>query len=168
MTRPSGRRAPAACRSPRSCRARASLPALSRHWREAACRVPEESVTEGLDGLRDRLAAYHEMGARFAKWRGVIRISDALPSHACVSANAHALARYASLCQEQHLVPIFDPEVLMHTIERSEVTGTALRAVFDALFEQGVSLESMLLKPSMVIAGKECPRQPSAVFGRIR
>ena len=124
---------------------------------------PEERVTEGLDGLRDRLSEYHGMGARFAKWRAVIRITDALPSPACVSANAHALARYAALCQEQQLVPIVEPEVLMdgaHTIERcDEVTGAVLHTVFHALFEQGVSLESMLLKPSMVIAGKSCTRQ---------
>ena len=126
---------------------------------------PEERVTEGLDGLRDRLEEYHGMGARFAKWRAVIRITDALPSPACVSANAHALARYAALCQEQQLVPIVEPEVLMdgaHTIERcDEVTGAVLHAVFHALFEQGVSLEKMLLKPSMVIAGKDCGRQAS-------
>jgi fructose-bisphosphate aldolase class I len=124
-----------------------------------------ETVTEGLDGLRDRLAEYHGMGARFAKWRAVIRIADALPSRACVSANAHALARYAALCQEQRLVPIVEPEVLMdgsHGIERcEEVTGNVLHAVFDALFEQGVSPTSMLLKPNMVIAGKECPRRDS-------
>jgi fructose-bisphosphate aldolase class I len=126
---------------------------------------PEETVTEGLDGLRDRLAEYHGMGARFAKWRAVIRITDALPSIACVSANAHALARYAALCQEQHVVPIVEPEVLMnggHTIERcEEVTGAVLHAVFHALFEQGVSLEGMLLKPNMVLAGMECPRPAS-------
>jgi fructose-bisphosphate aldolase, class I len=120
---------------------------------------PDETVTEGLDGLRERLSAYHDMGARFAKWRAVIRITDALPSPACVSANAHALGRYAALCQEQHLVPIVEPEVLMegsHAIERcEEITGAVLHAVFRALFEQGVSLESMLLKPNMVIAGKE-------------
>jgi fructose-bisphosphate aldolase, class I len=126
---------------------------------------PEETVTEGLDGLRDRLAEYHGMGARFAKWRAVIRITENLPSEACVSANAHALARYAALCQEQRLVPIVEPEVLMngaHAIERcEEVSGMVLHAVFHALFEQGVSLESMLLKPSMVIAGKDCSRQAS-------
>jgi fructose-bisphosphate aldolase class I len=126
---------------------------------------PEETVTEGLDGLRDRLAKYHAMGARFAKWRAVIRISDILPSRACVSANAHALARYAALCQEQGLVPIVEPEVLMngaHRIERcEEVTGQVLHAVFDALFEQGVSLESMLLKPNMVLPGMEYPRRAS-------
>jgi fructose-bisphosphate aldolase class I len=123
---------------------------------------PEETVTEGLDGLRERLAEYHGMGARFAKWRAVIRITPTLPSQACVSANAHALARYAALCQEQHLVPIVEPEVLMngaHPIERcEEVAGRVLHAVFDALFEQGVSLEKMLLKPNMVIAGMECSR----------
>jgi fructose-bisphosphate aldolase class I len=127
--------------------------------------APEETVTEGLDGLRDRLAEYHGMGARFAKWRAVIRVTPNLPSPACVSANAHALARYAALCQERQLVPIVEPEVLMngaHTIERCEqVTGKVLHAVFDALFEQGVSLEAMLLKPNMVIAGTECPRPAS-------
>jgi fructose-bisphosphate aldolase, class I len=125
----------------------------------------KETVTEGLDGLRDRLAEYRAMGARFAKWRAVIHVADDLPSAACVSANAHALARYAALCQEQDVVPIVEPEVLMdgsHTIERcEEVTGVVLHAVFDALFEQGVVLEAMLLKPNMVIAGKECPRQAS-------
>jgi fructose-bisphosphate aldolase class I len=127
--------------------------------------APEETVTEGLDGLRERLAEYDGMGARFAKWRAVIRITDALPSRACVSANAHALARYAALCQEQHLVPIVEPEVLMdgaHALERcEEVTGMVLHVVFHALFEQGVSLESILLKPSMVIAGKDCSRPAS-------
>jgi fructose-bisphosphate aldolase class I len=105
------------------------------------------------------------MGARFAKWRAVIRITPTFPSQACVSANAHALARYAALCQEQHLVPIVEPEVLMngaHTIERCEdVTAMALHAMFNALFEQGVSLEAMLLKPNMVVAGMECPRRAS-------
>jgi fructose-bisphosphate aldolase class I len=126
---------------------------------------PEETVTEGLDGLRDRLAEYHGMGARSAKWRAVIRITEKLPSVACVSANAHALARYSALCQEQQVVPIVEPEVLMngaHGIERcEEVTGMVLHAVFHSLFEQGVLLESMLLKPSMVIAGKDCSRQAS-------
>jgi len=124
---------------------------------------PEETVTEGLDGLRDRLREYRGMGARFAKWRAVIHLSDALPSAACVSANAHALARYASLCQEQELVPIVEPEVLMdgpHTIERcEEVTGMVLHAVFHALFEHGIALEGMLLKPNMILAGTECARQ---------
>jgi fructose-bisphosphate aldolase, class I len=126
---------------------------------------PEETVTEGLDGLRDRLSEYRTMGARFAKWRAVIRVTDSLPSSACVSANAHALARYAALCQEHELVPIVEPEVLMdgsHTIERcEEVTGTVLHAVFNSLFDQDVTLEGILLKPNMVLAGKACTRQPS-------
>jgi fructose-bisphosphate aldolase, class I len=126
---------------------------------------PDETITEGLDGLRNRLSEYRAMGARFAKWRAVIRITDVLPSSACVSANAQALARYAVLCQEQDLVPIVEPEVLMdgsHTIERCErVTSVVLHSVFDALFEQDVALEAMLLKPNMVIAGKQCPRQAS-------
>jgi fructose-bisphosphate aldolase class I len=126
---------------------------------------PDETVTEGLDGLRDRLVEYHGMGARFAKWRAVIRVTPNLPSPACVRANAHALARYSALCEEQQLVPIVEPEVLMngaHAIERcEEVTGEVLHAVFDALFEQGVSLEAMLLKPNMVLAGMECPRPAS-------
>ena len=126
---------------------------------------PDETITEGLDNLRDRLREYRGMSARFAKWRAVIRITDTLPSSACVRANALALARYASLCQEQDLVPIVEPEVLMdgsHTIRRcEEVTGTVLHAVFHALFEQDITLEGMLLKPNMVLAGKECERQAS-------
>src|SRR5215813_9084093 len=125
----------------------------------------EETVTEGLDGLRDRLKDYRQMGARFAKWRAVIRIGEGLPSSACVHANAHALARYAALCQEQNLAPIVEPEVLMegfHTIERcEEVTGNVLHAVFEALFDQGVSLEGILLKPNMVIAAKQSQQQAS-------
>ncbi len=109
---------------------------------------PEEKMTEGLDGLRDRLKEYAAIGARFAKWRAVIRITDALPSPMCVNVNAHALARYAALCQEQGIVPIVEPEVLMdgsHTIERcEEVTSWVLHTVFDALFEQCVRLEGML------------------------
>jgi fructose-bisphosphate aldolase, class I len=126
---------------------------------------PGEAITEGLDGLRDRLANYRQMGARFAKWRSVIYIGDGLPSSNCVNVNAHALARYAALCQEQKLVPIVEPEVLMdgsHTIERcEEVTGKVLHATFNALFEQGVNLEGMLLKPNMVIAGKQSLEQHS-------
>jgi fructose-bisphosphate aldolase class I len=125
----------------------------------------DETITEGLDGLRDRLREYHDMGARFAKWRAVIRLTNSLPSSACVNANAHALARYASLCQRQELVPIVEPEVLMdgpHTIDRcEEATGMVLHAVFHALFEQGIALEGMLLKPNMVLAGKESDRQAS-------
>jgi fructose-bisphosphate aldolase class I len=126
---------------------------------------PGEQVTEGLDGLRERLAEYFEMGARFAKWRAVFAVDDALPTAACISANAHALGRYAALCQEQGLVPIVEPEVLMdgaHTLARcAEVTGAVLHAVFGALFEQNVCLEGMLLKPNMVLPGAACPRQAS-------
>jgi fructose-bisphosphate aldolase class I len=124
-----------------------------------------ETVTEGLDGLRDRLQEYGRMGARFAKWRAVIQIDSTLPTAACVEANAQALARYAALCQEQGLVPIVEPEVLMdgaHSIERCErVTADVLHATFDALAAQSVALEGMLLKPNMVVAGKRSPKQPS-------
>jgi len=126
---------------------------------------PAEKVTEGLDGLRERLKEYREMGAAFAKWRAVITVSDVFPTNACIAANAHALARYAALCQEQDIVPIVEPEVLMdgkHTIERcEEVTGRVLQAVFAALFEQGVSLEAMVLKPNMVVAGAASPQETS-------
>jgi fructose-bisphosphate aldolase class I len=127
--------------------------------------APGENITEGLDGLRDRLKEYREMGARFAKWRAVIAVSDILPSATCVNVNAHALARYAVLCQEQAIVPIVEPEVLMdgsHSIERcEEVTGDVLHEVFNALFAQRVSLEGMLLKPNMVISGMKCAQQAS-------
>jgi len=126
---------------------------------------PDETITEGLDGLRDRLKEYYGFGARFAKWRAVIRISDRHPSPMSISVNAHALGRYAALCQEAGLVPIVEPEVLMdgsHTIERcEEVTSLMLHAVFNQLFEQCVRLEGMLLKPNMVISGKACPKQAS-------
>ncbi len=125
--------------------------------------APGEQVTEGLDGLRDRLNEYKGLGARFAKWRAVIAIGPGIPSHYCIEANAHALARYAALCQEAGLVPIVEPEVLMdgdHTIERcSEATETTLHMVFHALHDQRVRLEGMLLKPNMVLSGKSCPRQ---------
>ena len=124
-----------------------------------------EKVTEGLDGLRERLAEYAKLGARFAKWRAVITIADGLPTSYCVEANAHALARYAALCQEAGIVPIVEPEVLMdgpHSIERcDEVTETTLKAVYDHLHRQRVVLEGTLLKPNMVISGKECPTQAS-------
>lgn len=124
-----------------------------------------EKVTEGLDGLRDRLNEYRELGARFAKWRAVLTIGHGLPTAANLRANAHALARYAALCQEAGIVPIVEPEVLMdgdHDIERCEaVTTRTLQTVFDELFHQGVDLEGMLLKPNMVISGLECPRQAS-------
>ncbi|NRD45363.1 class I fructose-bisphosphate aldolase [Corallococcus exiguus] len=119
--------------------------------------APGESVTEGLDGLRERLEKYRELGARFAKWRAVFVIRAGLPTAACIHANAHALARYAVLCQEQGLVPIVEPEVLMegaHALEQCEdVTGRVLQAVFNELFAAGASLEGMLLKPNMVTAG---------------
>jgi fructose-bisphosphate aldolase class I len=124
---------------------------------------PGELITEGLDGLRERLMTYRQFGARFAKWRAVIRMGQGLPSLACIDSNADALARYAALCQEQDLVPIVEPEVLIdgvHTIKRcAEVTETVLQSVFDALFAQHVRLEATLLKPSMVIAGSGCARQ---------
>ena len=124
-----------------------------------------EKVTEGLDGLRERLNEYYEMGARFAKWRAVITIGDGIPSLACYEANAHALARYAALCQESGLVPIVEPEVLMdgtHTIEKCyEVTDMALKVTFDQLKKQNVSLEGMVLKPNMVISAIDCPEQAS-------
>nr|WP_244532810.1 class I fructose-bisphosphate aldolase [Geitlerinema sp. PCC 9228] len=126
---------------------------------------PGEKVTEGLDGLRDRIAEYYEMGARFAKWRAVITIGENIPSNACIEANAHALARYAALCQEGGLVPIVEPEVLIdgdHTIERSyEVTNQTLHTVFDQLYRQDIAFDQMILKPSMSIAGKQCPQQSS-------
>ena len=124
---------------------------------------PGEKVTEGLDGLRDRLAEYVELGARFAKWRAVITIGEGMPSEACLEANAHGLARYAALCQEADLVPIVEPEVLMngeHDIDRSyEVTVRALEVTFDQLARQGVWLEGIVLKPSMVISGDRCAEQ---------
>ena len=118
---------------------------------------PGEKVTEGLDGLRDRLQAYFQMGARFAKWRAVIAIGEGLPSWGCIEANAHALARYAALCQEAGLVPVVEPEVVMdgaHTMEQCcEVTDKVLRTVFSELFAQRVVLEGMVLKPNMVLPG---------------
>src|SRR6201982_956546 len=124
-----------------------------------------EKITEGLDGLRERLAEYRKLGARFAKWRAVITIGEGIPTRTCIDANAEALARYAALCQESDLVPIVEPEVLMdgaHAIERPfEVTGQTLRSVFDSLAEHRVALERMLLKPNMVLSGKECPQQAS-------
>lgn len=124
---------------------------------------PGEKVTEGLDGLRERLAAYRDMGACFAKWRAVIAIGDGIPTGVCLDANAHALARYAALCQEAGLVPIVEPEVLMdggHAIERcEEVTTEMLSRVFRELAAHRVAPEGTLLKPNMVLSGKECPHQ---------
>lgn len=126
---------------------------------------PGEKVTEGLDGLRDRIAEYYQMGARFAKWRAVITIGEGLPSLASVEANAHALARYAALCQEGGLVPIVEPEVLIngsHSLERCyAVTDETLHAVFEQLYRQGVAYDQMILKPSMVIPGLDCSTQAS-------
>ena len=126
---------------------------------------PGEKITEGLDGLRDRLNEYSRMGARFAKWRAVIVVGDAIPSRAAVEANAQALARYAALCQEAGLVPVVEPEVLMdgaHTLERcGAVTEDLLRTVFDQLYIQGAMLEGLILKPNMVLAGSTCSQQDS-------
>jgi fructose-bisphosphate aldolase class I len=122
-----------------------------------------EVVTEGLDGLRARVKEYKEFGAKFAKWRAVITIGDGIPTYTCLEANAHALARYAALCQEGGLVPIVEPEVLLdgnHTIERcEEVTEATLRITFSTLMRHRVHLEGMILKPSMVVSGKENSRQ---------
>lgn len=126
---------------------------------------PGEKVTEGLDGLRERLAEYVELGAAFTKWRAVIEIGAGLPSQACLQANAHALARYAALSQEAGLVPIVEPEVLMdgdHDMDRcADVTEAALQLTFQELFKQNVLLEGMILKPNMVLAGKSCAQQNS-------
>ena len=124
---------------------------------------PGEKITEGLDGLRERLAGYAKLGARFAKWRAVITIGNGIPSRGCLRANAHVLARYAALCQEAGLVPIVEPEVLMdgdHTLERCRITTEeVLHTVFDELVGQRVLLEGMLLKPNMVLPGLACPKQ---------
>lgn len=127
--------------------------------------APGETVTEGLDGLRERFAEYHELGARFAKWRAVISIGEDIPSRYCISANAHALARYAALAQEAGIVPIVEPEVLMdgpHDIDRCmEVSEATLNAVYGELHEQRVKLEGTILKPNMVLSGTECKTQAS-------
>ena len=124
---------------------------------------PGEKITEGLDGLRARLQEYFQMGARFAKWRAVISIGESIPSWSCIEANAQALARYASLCQEAGLVPVVEPEVLMdgeHNLERCrEITSEVLHTVFNQLYEQRVTLEGMILKPNMVLPGLTCPKQ---------
>ena len=126
---------------------------------------PNETITEGLDGLRERLVEYHKLGARFAKWRAVIDIGADFPTQFGIDANAHALARYAALCQENGIVPIVEPEVLMdgdHSIERcEEVTSTTLQSVFDALYAHRIYLEGMVLKPNMVISGKKASNRAS-------
>jgi len=122
-----------------------------------------ETVTEGLDGLRERFSEYYDLGARFAKWRAVITIGERIPSQYCISANAHALARYAALAQEADIVPIVEPEVLMdgpHDIDRClDVSEATLNAVYAALYEQRVELEGTILKPNMVVSGTECKTQ---------
>jgi fructose-bisphosphate aldolase, class I len=127
---------------------------------------PGEKVTEGLDGLRARLAEYFKLGARFAKWRAVITIGEGIPTHTCLYANAHALARYAALCQEASIVPIIEPEVLLdgaHSVERcEEVTEATLRATYAALAAHNVAVEHVILKASMVVSGKENARQAPA------
>ena len=126
---------------------------------------PGEVVTEGLDGLRERLVEYRGLGAKFAKWRAVIDIGSGIPTATCIDTNAHALARYAALCQDEDIVPIVEPEVLMdgaHDIDRCrEATEWTLQQVFAALYEQRIKLEGMVLKPNMVIAGKKCPQRAS-------
>ena len=126
---------------------------------------PNEVVTEGLDGLRERLVEYRGLGAKFAKWRAVIDIGPGIPSYACLLANSHALARYAALCQDEDIVPIVEPEVLMdgdHTIERCAMaTEWMLNTVFEQLFYQRVALEGMILKPNMVVPGKKSPKPAS-------
>jgi fructose-bisphosphate aldolase class I len=127
---------------------------------------PGEQVTEGLDGLRERCAEYRQLGARFAKWRAVITIGNGIPTDGCIRANAHALARYAAICQEQDLLPIVEPEVLMdadNSIETCyDATARTLHAVFDELFGQRVDVTGTLLKPNMVISGKGSPAQADA------
>jgi fructose-bisphosphate aldolase class I len=126
---------------------------------------PGETVTEGLDGLAERVAEYAKLGAEFAKWRAVIDVSDTIPSHNAISANAHALARYAAICQQGGIVPMVEPEVLMdgaHTIDRCmEATEWALKETFQQLYFAGVALEGIILKPNMVISGKKCATQAS-------
>src|SRR4051812_46227456 len=132
---------------------------------KALAGYPGEVITEGLDGLRERFAEYHKLGARFAKWRAVIDIADGIPTDYCIHANAQALARYAALAQENGIVPIVEPEILMdgsHDIARCEdVTSRVLQVVFSELFHARVALEGMILKPNMVVPGKKCAKQNS-------
>jgi len=126
---------------------------------------PGEVITEGLDGLRERLVEYRGLGAKFAKWRAVIDIGAGIPTATCIDTNVHALARYAALCQDEGIVPIVEPEVLMdgdHDIDRCYLaTEWTLRRVFEELYEQRVALEGMVLKPNMVVAGKKCAKRAS-------
>ena len=132
---------------------------------QALAGFPGEVVTEGLDGLRERLTEYARLGAKFAKWRAVITIGEDMPSGTCIEANCHALARYAALCQEAGIVPMVEPEVLMdgdHDIEVCyDVTEATLRSLFGSLYEQNVMLEGTILKASMVVSGKSCSEQAS-------
>lgn len=132
---------------------------------KALANSPEEKITEGLDGLRERLIEYKALGARFAKWRAVITIGDQIPTHYCITTNAHALARYAALCQEQEIVPIVEPEILMdgtHTVDQSyELTLETLYTVFHELAHQGIQLDGMVLKPNMVLSGYDSKKQAS-------
>ncbi len=124
---------------------------------------PGEKITEGLDGLRERLKEYHNLGARFAKWRAVIKIGNGIPSRGCIEANTNSLARYAALCQEAGIVPMVEPEILMdgtHTIEKcASVTEEVHRSLFHQLYEQRVNLQGIILKPNMILPGKDCPVQ---------
>lgn len=124
-----------------------------------------EKITEGLDNLRNRLSEYHELGARFAKWRAVITIGDGTPTDACIHANAHALARYSALCQEAGLVPIVEPEILMdgdHHIDTChDISERVFQHVFEELNNQGIKLEGIVLKPNMIVSGVSCPHQAS-------
>jgi fructose-bisphosphate aldolase class I len=126
---------------------------------------PNEVITEGLDGLRERLVEYRGLGAKFAKWRAVIDIGPGIPSYNCIMTNAHALARYAALCQDEGIVPIVEPEVLMdgdHDIDRcTTISEWVLKTVFEQLYYQRVALEGMVLKPNMAIAGKKCSKRAS-------
>src|SRR5947209_8919738 len=132
---------------------------------KAMANFPGEKITEGLDGLRERLTEYRQLGARFAKWRAVIAIGDGIPTDTCIASNAELLARYAALCREADLVPIVEPEVLMdgaHTIERHfGVTQQTLESIYHAPYDHRVVLEAMLLKPNMVLSGKDCSQQAS-------
>src|SRR3979409_826044 len=133
---------------------------------------PNEVITEGLDGLRQRLIEYPGLGAKFAKWRAVIDIGEDIPSYACIMTNAHALARYAALCQDEGIVPIVEPEVLMdgdHDIDRcSAITEWTLKTVFEQLYYQRVALEGMVLKPNMVVPGKKSSKPASVEEGQER
>ena len=166
MTRPSGKRAKTARRWSTSSRQAGALPGIKvDEGIKPLPFCPGEVVTTGLDKLADRLPKYYEQGARFAKWRAVIDIGKGIPSYNCIKANAHALARYAALCQQAQIVPIVEPEVLMdgdHDIDRCfAVTERVLKTTFNELFDAHVMLEGMVLKPNMVISGKKAAKRAS-------